>query len=93
MKIDYITIGYFPIIGGTETVVKNIAEIMAKRGHEVTVHTSTYNPNFNGNLKDSEIINGVKVLRYKLHPLHQLERKLSSVRKRHIFYLIDFFHM
>ncbi len=44
MKIDDISIGYFPIVGGTETVVKNIAERMTKRGHDVTVHTSTYNP-------------------------------------------------
>jgi len=26
MKIDYISIGYWPIVGGTETVVKNVAE-------------------------------------------------------------------
>lgn len=91
MKIDYITIGYFPIIGGTETVVKNIAEIMAKRGHEVTVHTSTYNPNFNGNLKDSEIINGVKVLRYKLHPFYVFFPKIKNPNIIHLFSFGDNF--
>ena len=47
MKIDFISTGYYPIIGGTETVVKNLAERMALKGHNVTVHASTYNPNYN----------------------------------------------
>ena len=46
MKIDFISTGYYPIIGGTETVVKNLAGRMALKGHSVTVHTSTYNPNY-----------------------------------------------
>ncbi len=42
MKIDFIAIGYYQIIGGTETVVKNLAEKMALKGHNATVHASTY---------------------------------------------------
>lgn len=91
MKIDFIAIGYYPVIGGTETVVKNIAEIMAKRGHEVTVHTSTYNPNYNGILKDSEVINGVKVIRYKLHPLYVFFPKIRNPNVIHLFSFGDNF--
>lgn len=70
MKIDCISIGYWPVIGGTETVVRNIAERMAQRGHDVTVHTGYYNPNYDGELKKSEIHNGVKIERYRLFPFY-----------------------
>lgn len=85
MKIDYICIGYFPIVGGTETVVRNIAEIMAKKGYEVTVHTSTYNPNFKGSLKRTEVINGVKVIRYKLLPFYVFLPKIRNPDIVHLF--------
>lgn len=68
MKIDYVCIGFYPIIGGTETVVLNIAKRMVKKGHDVIVHTSTYNPNFHGRLPNEDLIDGVRVLRYRLFP-------------------------
>lgn len=87
MKIDYVCIGYDPVIGGTETIVKNIAEIMVKRGHTVTVHTSTYNPNYSGEVKRREVINGVKVIRYRIFPYFIF---FPRIRKPEIIHLFSF---
>lgn len=85
LKIDYICIGYWPIFGGTETVVRKIAEIMAKRGHDITVHTSFYNPNYKGELKASETFNGVKIKRHKLFPLYIFFPKIKNPQIVHLF--------
>ena len=85
MEIDYITTGYYPIIGGTESLVKNLAERMVLRGHYVTVHTSTYNPNYTGPLIRNEIINGVHVVRYKLLPFYVFLPKIRSPEIIHLF--------
>jgi len=85
MKIDYISIGYWPIVGGTETVVKNVAERMAQRGHDVTVHASYYNPNYNGELKKSETLNGVKIVRYKLLPYYIFFPRIKNPEIIHLF--------
>ena len=85
MKIDFISTGYYPIIGGTETVVKNLAERMALKGHNVTVHASTYNPNYNGKLMRREVINGVNVIRYKLLPFYIFLPKIRNPEIIHLF--------
>ncbi|MGC8622272.1 MAG: glycosyltransferase family 4 protein [Caldisphaera sp.] len=85
MKIDYICIGYHPIIGGTENLVKNLAEKMAQKGHDVTVHTSMYNPNHLGRLSVYEIINGVKVRRYSLFPFYLFFPKIIEPQIIHLF--------
>lgn len=85
MKIDYISIGYWPIVGGTEAIVRNVAERMARRGHDVTVHTSAYNPNYDGELKKSEIYNGVKIQRYRLFPFYTFLPKIISPEIIHLF--------
>lgn len=84
-KIDYICIGYSPIVGGTESIVSNIAERMVQRGHDVTVHTSTYNPNYIGDLPRFQIINGVKVRRYRLLPLFIFLPKIRDADIIHLF--------
>ena len=85
MKIDFISIGYYPIIGGTETVVKNLAEKMALKGHNATVHASTYNPNYSGKLMRREVINGVYVIRYKLLPFYVFLPKIRDPEVIHLF--------
>ena len=85
MKIDFISIGYYPIIGGTETVVKNLAEKMALKGHNVTVHASTYNPIYSGKLMRREVINGVNVIRYKLLPFYIFLPKIRNPEIIHLF--------
>lgn len=85
MKIDYIAVGYWPVVGGTEFFVKNIAERMAQRGHDVTVHTSTYNPNYNGELKKKEVVNGVKIRRYRLLPFYIFFPKINNQQIVHLY--------
>lgn len=85
MKIDFVAIGYYPIIGGTETLVKNLAERMALKGHNVTVHASKYNPNYNGKLIRREVINGVNVIRYKLLPFYVFLPKIRNSEIIHLF--------
>ncbi len=58
MRILFVVEHYYPFIGGAETLFKNLAEGLVKKGHRVTVVTSM--------LKDTtreEKINGVQVYR------------------------------
>lgn len=91
MKIDYICIAYDPVIGGTETIVKNNAERMVRRGHDVTVHTSTYNPNYDGEIRRREVINGVKVIRYRLFPFFIFFPRIKKPEIIHLFSFGDNF--
>lgn len=61
MKIAQICPRYFPDIGGVETDVKEISERLVLKGHEVEVITT--DPG--GKLKKKDIINGVKITRFK----------------------------
>jgi len=61
LKIAQICPRYSPDIGGVETHVKEISERLVKAGHDVEVITT--DPT--GKLKKQEIINGVKVIRFK----------------------------
>jgi glycosyltransferase involved in cell wall biosynthesis len=59
MKILFVLEHYYPNTGGVEILFKRICEGLVKKGHEITVVTSTL-PNA---LKVKEIINGVKIHR------------------------------
>lgn len=61
MKIAQICPRYSPDIGGVETHVKEISERLVKAGHDVEVITT--DPT--GKLSKQEIINGVKVIRFR----------------------------
>ena len=61
MKIVQVCPRYYPDIGGVETHVKEISERLVKRGFEVEV-VCTDRP---GNRPKEEIINGVKVRRFR----------------------------
>lgn len=60
MKIAQITSSYFPHIGGVETHVNKISELLAEKGHEVTILTT----DSSGKLPSIETIRGVKVIRF-----------------------------
>lgn len=61
MKIAQVCPRYSPDIGGVETDVKEISERLVLEGHEVEVITT--DPS--GKLKKKDVINGVKVTRFK----------------------------
>lgn len=61
MKIAQICPRYSPDIGGVETHVKEISERLVKAGHDIEVITT--DPT--GKLKKRDIINGVKVIRFR----------------------------
>lgn len=63
MKIAYVTAFYYPIIGGVEQVVKELAERYVKQGHEVHVFTSDWDKKDRIKIKE-ETINGVRVHRH-----------------------------
>lgn len=76
MKVVHISPTFFPLLGGAELYIKELSEGLASRGHEVTVLTVNVR-NFldlwhgvYGRLPDTEIINGVKVIRF--HPNGQV---------------------
>lgn len=60
MKILHTVQLYDPCVGGSEEVVKQVSERLARRGHEVTVATAS-DPR-----RESEYINGVRVVGFGL---------------------------
>lgn len=69
MKIIHVSPMYYPALGGAELHLTKVSEALVARGHEVTVVTSNaVSPEDlwvgnHGNLPQSEMINGVKVMR------------------------------
>ncbi|MCW4009503.1 MAG: glycosyltransferase family 4 protein [Candidatus Bathyarchaeota archaeon] len=61
MKIVHTCNRYYPYFGGLETHVQHISEKMVQLGHDVSV----YSADPSGVLPPSEILNGVKVRRFK----------------------------
>jgi hypothetical protein len=60
MKILHTVQDYFPSTGGSEEVVRQLSERLAKRGHEMTVATSR------NRSRSSKIINSVKIEEFQL---------------------------
>lgn len=60
LKIVQVCQRYYPDIGGIETLVQEISEMLVKKGFEVEVVCTDYS----GKLPKQEIINGVKVTRF-----------------------------
>lgn len=70
MKILHVSPMYAPALGGAEHHLKAISEGLASRGHDVTVltanvtsHEDLWSGRF-GNLPETEVMNGVKVIRF-----------------------------
>jgi len=62
MKIVHVHHHYYPVVGGIERAIQNLAEELAKMGHEVHVITSRFGAE---NRPKEEVINGVYVHRIK----------------------------
>jgi len=65
MKVAQVCSGYYPHIGGVQTVVKEMSEGLVQKGFEVEVLTQDHQ----GKYPATEIINGVTVRRFKTGPL------------------------
>lgn len=65
LKIAQLTPYYFPSIGGVEVAVKYISEELAERGHDVLVFTSNRDHIGKLEIPAFEILNGVKIYRFK----------------------------
>jgi len=91
MKILFVIENYIPHIGGVEVVFKNLAEGLAKKGHDVTL--ITHRPK--KTLKN-ETINGVKVIRINcmqsryLFTFLSIPKVLAEARKADIIHTTTF---
>lgn len=65
MKIEVITKYFYPVAAGIETNILETYSILAKEGHEVTIHTSRDNYLEKDSLPKEETIRGLKVKRYQ----------------------------
>jgi len=69
MKIIHVSPTYAPVLGGSELHAKELSEGLVARGHDVTVLTANVrnlwdlSHGVHGELPETEIINGVKVVR------------------------------
>ncbi len=61
MKILFVLESYYPNIGGVETLFKALGEELADQGHDITILTN--HPG--GDILTRQIINGVRIRRYK----------------------------
>ena len=64
MNILHITSSYYPVLGGQEKVVYEISKEMVKKGHNVTILTTDLYCE-EKNLPKEEIIEGIKIKRFK----------------------------
>lgn len=70
MKILHISPMYYPALGGAEVHLKEVSEGLVSRGHDVIVVTANVSshehlwPGKHGKLPETEVINGVKIIRF-----------------------------
>ena len=62
MRILHMSPAYYPVLGGSEVHIQELSEGLVRRGHDVTVLTTR--ASVPGGEAASEIINGVRVLRF-----------------------------
>ena len=71
MRILHVSPSYFPCLGGAQLHLQEVSERLVSRGHDVTVLTANVTSAWNlsacryGDLPEAEIINGVKVVRFR----------------------------
>jgi glycosyltransferase involved in cell wall biosynthesis len=85
MKICFISDYYYPSIGGTQVLCKNIAEFFVEKGHEIEIITS-FDENRNLN-----------TFKYKIKQLENLNFSNSHIFLNnsydHVFFLCDLFSL
>ena len=69
MKIIITVNTYYPLKDGVQAVTEYQAEGLAKRGHDVTILTTT-----NGNAPLKEVYNDVEIIRLNIHTVHAIHR-------------------
>ena len=90
MRIALVCRRYYPEIGGVETHVKELAENLAKKQHEVTVFTLTNRPIQDGS---QETIGGVNIRRFKpLKLSYSIEFPPSRMRDEIVRYSPQIVH-
>ena len=87
MKIDIIAISFYPYEGIDKNWVMEISKDLAKRGHDVLVHTTPYLVNSFDKLPADDHIEGVKVRIYRLYPGYVF---FPRVRNSDIVHLFSF---
>jgi glycosyltransferase involved in cell wall biosynthesis len=90
MKVIYVHHYYYPVIGGLERVIQNIAERLVKLDHEVHVITSMYGAE--GRSKE-EIINGVHVHRVKAWRMYSPDLILPRDLPKELLKSADIVHI
>ena len=63
-KIHVITKYFYPVAAGIETNILETYSVLVKKGWDVTVHTSKDEYLSQNSLPDTEVIRGIKVIRY-----------------------------
>ena len=63
LKIAFIYSAYYPVNSGVSNASKNLAEALVKNGDDITFFTFI---SFRSKLKNKEVINGVKVIRFRI---------------------------
>lgn len=64
-KVDIISNYFFPVAAGIEQCILNTNTVLAKKGWDITVHTSADTLDTKNILVEKEYIRGLKVRRYK----------------------------
>lgn len=95
MKIVFLTPYYHPHIGGVETHVKEICDVLLQQGHQVTVITQQYD----SNLPLEEKIDGIEIIRIPINSNqyftklnHKLEIWIWMLRHNKLFQDSDVVH-
>jgi len=78
MKIALVTASYYPCLGGVNTHVKELADRFAKRKDDLEVEVLTTDPS--GRLPSDEIVDGVRVRRFKSWAPHDSYYFSGSLR-------------
>lgn len=68
MKIDIISIDFYPYMGIDRSALIELSAGLVKRGHDVMVHTTPYLLNRSWKLPAEDNVAGVKVRIYRLYP-------------------------
>jgi len=80
LRIAYVTPRYFPHVGGVEYVVRNLAEQLALKGHDVTVITGEPH----GEKTTAEKVNKVEVVRvptYTVGEAYHVPKEKMAIRR------------
>ena len=83
MKILMAVSYYYSLVGGTQTVVKKLADKLSQRGHEVGILTMYVNKKGEVEWKMEEVFEqGIRVIRWPAKPISKTSGYLSRIGKK-----------